>query len=96
MRTRIERARSVQHARYGAPTKTNSDMTVRDLDTIAALSAKAEATLTRAATNLKLSPRSYHRTVKLARTIADLCGSEGVEEPHVLEALTYRPKGLFE
>ncbi|HRH25290.1 MAG TPA: ATP-binding protein, partial [Candidatus Paceibacterota bacterium] len=38
------------------------------------------------------SPRVYLRTIKVARTIADLENNETIEEPHILEALQYRPK----
>ncbi len=41
---------------------------------------------------LELSPRSYLRVIKVARTIADLEQSEAVNETHLLEALQYRPK----
>jgi magnesium chelatase family protein len=45
-------------------------------------------------TQLNLSAHAYHRTrsVKLARTIADLAGSEEIQSPHLAEALQYRPK----
>lgn len=95
-RARIAAARRVQRERYKSTTKTNSDMHVRDIDEHACLSGASEQILATSAEKLKLSPRSYHRTIKLARTIADLAGSEAVEQEHVLEALTYRPKGLFE
>lgn len=95
-RDRISRARAVQNKRYGSDTKTNCDMTVRDIDELAQLTKAGEETLTLSAQKLKLSPRSYHRTIKLARTIADLAGSDTIEQGHILEALTYRPKGLFE
>jgi len=95
-RERISHARQVQRTRYQSDTKTNCDMTVRDIDDLARLTTEAEATLTLSAHKLKLSPRSYHRTIKLARTIADLGGSDSIEQGHILEALTYRPKGLFE
>ena len=47
-----------------------------------------------AMSQLNLSARAYHRTrsVKLARTIADLSGSEEIQSAHLAEALQYRPK----
>jgi magnesium chelatase family protein len=41
---------------------------------------------------LNLSPRAYHRALKLARTIGDLVGSETIQPAHIAEALQYRPK----
>ena len=75
-------------------TSTNADMGPKEIESLAALSAKAEETLQGAARSMKLSPRGYHRTIKLARTIADLAASDAIEPSHMLEALQYRAREL--
>ncbi|HEX2817783.1 MAG TPA: ATP-binding protein, partial [Phenylobacterium sp.] len=60
------------------------------LETIAGLDAPAKALLTRAAEAGGLTARGWTRTVRLARTIADLEGSDAVRRVHVAEALIYR------
>ncbi len=95
-RSRILKARARQKGRFiGAKgISTNADMKAKQIESLAKLSPKAEETLIGAARSLKLSPRGYHRTVKLARTVADLAGSDAIEPSHMLEALQYRVREL--
>lgn len=72
--------------------KTNSEMNVKDIDKHIVLSKEVREILNTTAKKLNLSARAYHRVIKLARTIADLEGSEELAMKHVLEALQYRPK----
>ena len=51
-----------------------------------------ESLIKAAMSQLQLSARAYHRVLKLARTIADLAGSEAIQALHLAEALQYRPK----
>lgn len=70
--------------------KTNGEMTSRDLDDCIKLSSEVLLLLQQSATKLNLSPRSYHRLIKVARTIADLDNSNDITTAHVFEALQYR------
>jgi len=94
VRKRIAEARKVQEERFASSRKlsTNADMSARDIETYAELSDTAEEALIEAAKRMRLSPRGYHRTIKLARTIADLAGNTSIEPVHMLEALQYRAR----
>ncbi len=83
-----ERFKDVKHV------TTNADMRPKEIESLAGLTLKAEGTLMGAARTMKLSARGYHRTIKLARTIADLEGAENIEPAHMLEALQYRQREL--
>jgi magnesium chelatase family protein len=95
-RERISNARARQAERFKdvKGVTTNADMRPKEIESLAGLTQKAEETLMAAARTMKLSGRGYHRTIKLARTIADLAGSETIEPAHMLEALQYRQREM--
>jgi len=95
-RERVKSARVKQSERFKTikDVSTNADMGPKEIEKHAVLTPKAEETLMNAARAMKLSPRGYHRTIKVARTIADLAGSETIEPSHMLEALQYRSREL--
>ncbi len=96
IRKRVERARETQKNRFlGSAILTNSEMSVRDIKKYCALDNESKSILQQAAARLDLSPRSYHRVIKLARTIADLANTKNIQKEHILEALQYRPKQLI-
>jgi len=92
---RVAACRAVQKARLkeqstGARARLNADLSGSLLDRLGTPNADGQGLLQRAAERLQLSARGYHRTLKVARTIADLEGSTSVRRPHVAEALSYR------
>ena len=84
---RVALARERQRARYGESGPATNAETDGGL---IALTPQADALTQQAMERLRLSPRGYTRTLRVARTIADLAASEKVERPHVAEALAYR------
>jgi len=96
VRKRVLLARDIQSKRFSQEGKTNSSMNVKELSAHAPLDEETKQLLNTTAKSLGLSARAYHRVIKLARTIADLEHKESIELPHILEALQYRPKELFE
>lgn len=87
---RIQEARQVQAERYKDSQKLNNDMSNADIKQYASLGPDAKQLLDTAAERLGLSARAYMRSVKVARTIADLDGSKDIEPSHLSEALQYR------
>ena len=100
IRERVIRARNIQTERFshlpqgggrdGASIHCNAQMTERMLHQFAEPDAASMDMLRMAMERLKLSARAYSRILKVARTIADLAGSEKVEAMHIAEAIGYR------
>ncbi|WP_171171097.1 YifB family Mg chelatase-like AAA ATPase [Ruegeria sp. HKCCA0370] len=89
---RVENARAVQTERFrGMPEmRQNSDAEGKVLEQIATPDAEGKAVLLKAADRFGLSARAFHRILRVARTIADLDGSDDIRRPHVAEALSFR------
>lgn len=93
VRLRVVAARGTQERRFGprvAPI--NARMGRDDLERFARLSPRARALLVSASARLGLSGRGHDRALRVARTIADLAGSETVGADHVAEAVLFRPE----
>lgn len=96
VRSRVEAARSIQTSRYGIATRTNSNVPTRDLRRHLRMSATAAEELRHAVTYGCLSGRAFDRTLRVARTIADLEGSLKVDHHHLLSALSLRVRANLE
>ncbi|MEN9503237.1 MAG: hypothetical protein RI964_2522 [Pseudomonadota bacterium] len=87
VRQRVESARARQQQRQG---KINNALSGREVDAHCQLTDKDQKLLNAAMERFKLSARAYHRILKVARTIADLAGSDTIRTAHLTEALSYR------
>jgi magnesium chelatase family protein len=98
VRGRVTQARRIQTQRYAAlelpRVRTNADCDGAMLEEIAAPDRAGLTLLREAADALSLSARGYHRTLRVARTLADLDGEEKVARIHIAEALSYRGETL--
>lgn len=91
VRERICQARAVQEERFkGTETKCNAGMTSSQLREFCQLTEEASKKMAAAFDRMGLSGRAYDRILKVARTIADLSGSQQIESKHLMEALQYR------
>ena len=91
IRERVEEARGRQRARFeGSGLYSNADMGPKEVRQFCELDDPGRALVRAAMEQMGLSARAYHRMLKLARTISDLAGEEGIQVPHLAEALQYR------
>lgn len=96
---RVENARERQRQRFmntdglfSNGVTCNADMRPAEVRKFCELDEASRSLMKSASMQLQLSARAYHRVLKLARTIADLTGSEKITAPHLAEALQYRPR----
>ena len=97
IRERVQAARDRQLARFlneGVDISSNTDMRVGEMRQFCKLDEEEDSLIRSAMSQLQLSARGCHRVLKLARTIADLVGSDNIQSVHLAEALQYRPKLL--
>jgi magnesium chelatase family protein len=87
IRDRVQGARDRQMQRQGKP---NAALGTQEIDQFCALDAAGETLLKQAIARLNLSARAYHRVLKLARSVADLAGSDTIGTAHLAEAIQYR------
>jgi len=92
----VEQAREVQRQRFaGTPLSCNADMGPTEVREICQLDETGRGLVRAAMQQLQMSARAFHRILKLARTIADLAGSERIETAHLAEAIQYRPRRVI-
>ena len=95
VRGRVEAARNIQLQRFaGQDITCNADMRPAEVRKFCKLDEACSSLMKSAMTQYQLTARSYHRVLKLARTIADLAASESIQPAHLAEALQYRANSL--
>jgi len=96
LRQKVVAARALQQQRFqGRSIKANAHMTAKELQEMIPLSSECKDFLSQAANSLNLSGRVVHRTIKLARTIADMNNEESILIKHLAEAIQYRSRTMF-
>ena len=97
IRTRVNAARAVQTARFGpAGPACNARMDQKELRAYCRLDDACQSLMKGAFERMGLTARSYDRILRVARTIADLDGSEKIEAHHLAEAIQYRNTDILQ
>jgi len=99
IRARVEAARDIQRSRFSktewSEIVCNADMRVGEIRKFYKLQVEEQSLMRSAMARLNLSARAFHRILKLARTIADLSGSEESQSVQLAEALQYKLKMIL-
>ena len=92
IRGRVESARQIQSGRFGGTVdcNCNAQMGLGAIEKFCHIDERTRALLQKAIESLSLSARAAHRSLRVARTIADLVGSEVIQVEHIAEAVQYQ------
>jgi magnesium chelatase family protein len=97
IQVRVQKARNLQTIRYkGTKLTANAELDTKAISAYCHLGELEKSFLTQATAKLGLTARSYYKTIKVARTIADLAGEGSITKAHLSEALQYRPSEHFQ
>lgn len=97
IKKRVNRARQIQNERFkGTKIHTNAKMNSKMINEYCKLDSDSEELMKMAFDKFHISARGYTRILKVARTIADLAGSENIESNHIAEAIAYRNIDKFQ
>ena len=90
LREGVYKAIGMQQKRFASNTKTNSMMSSLEVEQFCTMTPQAQEIMKLAFAKLNLSMRGYHKTLKVARTIADIAQSELIEVAHIQETIMYK------
>lgn len=96
IRERVKQARNLQRERFqGTSYRFNADIQAADMERFCSLGTEEQRLMEQLYQSMGLSARTYHRILKVSRTIADLSGCSRIDTSHILEAACYRPAQDF-